>query len=135
MSKISSAIVSGLALIALVVALAWSFEGPASAQPGGGFRNRDLGGDYAFAAVQCCIIGRFTADGAGNLVGTHTLAGGNDVHHESLECTYSVNPDGTGAMTCDTEKLDGPDAGSTATGTFDFVLADGGRESTPDVPA
>ena len=93
------------------------------------FSNRDLRGDYAFAAQSCCVVGRFSADGAGLIVGYHTPAGGNDVHHERSECTYAVNPDGTGTMTCNTEKLDGPDAGSMSFGgTSDFILVDRGRE-------
>jgi hypothetical protein len=123
------ALVSGLAAVAVVLASLAALDLTASAQPGRAFRNSDLRGDYAFAGVNCCVLGQFTADGAGGITGTLTLAGGKDVHHESLTCTYSVNPNGTGTMTCDTQKLDGPDKGSTSTGgTSDIVLADGGRE-------
>jgi hypothetical protein len=127
MRKVASALLAcvGISLVALAML---SMERPADAQPRRPFDNRNLRGNYAFAGVQCCVLGQFNADGVGNITGSHTLAGGNDVHHESLSCTYEVFPNGTGTMTCTTVKLDGPDVGSSATGTNDFVLADGGGE-------
>jgi hypothetical protein len=128
MQKVASALLACIGISLVVLALLSSMGRPAGAQPSRSFDNRDLRGNYAFAAAHCCVIGRFNADGAGNMTGSHTLAGGNDVHHESLSCTYEVFANGTGEMTCTTVKLDGPDVGSSATGTNDFVLADGGNE-------
>jgi hypothetical protein len=109
--------------VAVAFTLLWSSQSTAV-----GFSNRHLRGDYAFTAQTCCVLGRFTADGAGHFSGSLTLAGGGDVHHESMDCDYNVAPDGTGTMNCTTVKLDGPGIGDTATGTNEFVLLNRGEE-------
>jgi len=127
MKKISGTLLIS-AGIAISFMLLWSSESTAIST----FNNGNLKGDYAFAASAWPdggVAGRLTADGAGNITnGFLTLAGGGDVHHESLNCTYAVFPDGTGTMTCHTMKLDGPGMGDTASGTSDLVLVDGGKE-------
>jgi hypothetical protein len=128
MSIHARAAVSAFAVATLALAFVASSGWPVEAQPGRGFRDSDLRGGYAFAGVNCCVIGQLTADGAGNMSGTTTLADDLDAHHESIDCTYSIMPSGRGSMACTTEKLDGPDAGSTSSVMMDLVLADGGNE-------
>ena len=108
------------------------------------FTNADFKGDYAFAGTTDAskgilatggIIGRFAADGRGHITdGVMTLAGGGELNHESLTCTYTVSPNGMGSMACNTVRLDGPRAGEKSSATFEFVLADGGREFFSVVP-
>lgn len=123
MKKLVGALLPTLG-IAVVFTLLWS--SPSTAV--GTFTNRHLRGDYAFTSQTCCVLGRFTADGAGHFSGSLTLAGGGDVHHESIDCDYNVSPDGAGTMNCSTVKLDGPGIGDSSTGTNEFVLLNGGQE-------
>ena len=109
----------------LLTAPAWADEG---------FTNRDFKGDYAFhldgvltssgtSAVTAynAAVGRFTADGAGNITqGTRSLTANGTIIDETFTCTYKVNPDGTGTATCAFSVF--------GTTTLDLVLADDGDE-------
>jgi hypothetical protein len=66
-------------------------------------------------------VGRFTADGAGDITqGTRSLSANGTIFDETFTCTYKINPDGTGTATC---------AFSTfGTSTLDIVLANDGDE-------
>src|SRR4029079_7978993 len=94
-------------VIAVVITLASSSNSTAV----GPFSNHDFRGNYGFGAQSCCVMGQLSADGAGHATGVLTLAGGGDVHHESLNCTYNIIADGRGTMNCTTVKLDGPGIG------------------------
>jgi hypothetical protein len=110
---------------AILTAPAWADEG---------FTNRDFKGNYAFhldgvltslgtpvAAAYDAAVGRFTADGAGNIThGTRTLSANGTIIDETFTCTYNVNLDGTGTATCAFSML-----GQT---TLDIVLVDDGNE-------
>ena len=99
-----------------------------------GFTNRDFKGNYAFhldgvltslgtpvAAAYDAAVGRFTADGAGNIThGTRTLSANGTIIDETFTCTYNVNLDGTGTATCAFSVF-----GLT---TLDIVLANDGDE-------
>jgi hypothetical protein len=80
-----------------------------------GFTDRDFRGDYAFhldgvltsapgsAAVTAydAAIGRFTADGAGNITqGTRLVSANGTIVEETFTCNYNVNPNGRGKATC-----------------------------------
>ncbi len=85
--------------------------------------NADYQGDYAFTetgvarqqTLNIAIVGRFTADGNGNIVGSQTQALGLDIFHQTYTETYTVNPDCTGSS----EKLID---GGEFTLHFDFVI-------------
>jgi hypothetical protein len=107
---------------------------PASAT--GGFSNSDLRGPYAAAfdgfvispagAAPVAAVGRFVADGEGNLRnGVRTLSLNGQVLHQTLRCTYSVAPQGTGSVTCHI-RTDGVPSG---TEHYDFVLVGSGEEA------
>ena len=99
-----------------------------------GFTNHDFEGDYAIhldgvltspgassVAAYDAAVGRFTADGAGNITqGTRTLSANGTIIDETFTCTYNVNPDGTGTATCAFSVF-----GLT---TLDIVLANDGDE-------
>jgi len=115
-----------LALTAtLLTAPAWADEG---------FANRDFKGDYAFhlAGVLTTLatpvvtaydaaVGRFTADGAGNITqGARSVNANGKNFTETFTCTYNINPDGTGSANCDFSNF-GP-------ATLDIVLLDDDNE-------
>ena len=98
------------------------------AEAGGGFTVRDVDGPTAFAfdgfvgAVPAAAVGRFTADGRGNLTdGVRTLVVGANAFKQEFTCSYTVNPDGTGTAEC---KITGfPDE------KFDFVIVERKKEA------
>jgi hypothetical protein len=115
-----------LALTAtLLTAPAWADEG---------FTDRDFKGDYAFhldgvltslgspvVAAYDASVGRFTADGKGNITqGTRSVSANGTIVEETFTCSYNVNPDGTGAATCAFSVF--------GTSTLDIVLANDGDE-------
>jgi hypothetical protein len=85
----------------LLTAPAWADEG---------FTDRDFKGDYAFhldgvltslgspvVAAYDASVGRFTADGKGNITqGTRSVSANGTIVEETFTCSYNVNPDGTG---------------------------------------
>ena len=107
----------------LLTAPAWAVEG---------FSNRDFKGDYAFhlngvltssgtSVVYDAAVGRFRADGAGNISqGTRSLSANGAIIDETFTCTYNVNPDGRGTANCIFSVF-----GST---TLDIVLVNEGEE-------
>ena len=109
----------------ILTAPAWADEG---------FTNRDFKGNYAFhldgvltslgtpvVAAYDAAVGRFTADGAGNIThGTRTLSANGTIIDETFTCTYNVNPDGRGRANCVFSVF-----GST---TLDIVLVNDGEE-------
>ena len=109
----------------LLTAPAWADEG---------FTNRDFKGDYAIhldgvltspgtsaVAAYDAAVGRFTADGAGNITqGIRTLSANGTIIDETFTCTYNVNPNGTGKANCAFSVF-----GAT---TLDIVLLDSGDE-------
>jgi hypothetical protein len=114
-----------LALTAtLLMTPAWADEG---------FTNRDFKGDYAFhldgvltspgpvVTAYDAAIGRFTADGAGNITqGTRSVSANGTIVEETFTCTYNVNPDGTGKVTCNFSVF--------GASTLAIVLRDDGEE-------
>lgn len=89
-------------------AAAWADHGA-----GNGFSVRDLRGRYVisqsgFAFIgrpddpqPTAIVGQFTADGAGNIVGSRTLnLGGLFTQTDDFTCTYTVEPSGQGVASC-----------------------------------
>ena len=98
-----------------------------------GFSNKDIDGATTFefdgfvtvpvpgggtATVPAAAIGRFVADGNGNITdGVRTLVVGGTTLRQTFTCSYDVNADGTGAATCNV--LTG---GAPSTETFDFVI-------------
>jgi len=109
----------------LLTAPAWADEG---------FTKRDFKGDYAFhldgvltspgtpmVTAYDAAVGRFTADGAGNITqGTRSVNANGKNFEETFTCTYNINSDGTGSASCNFSMF-GPT-------TFDLVLADDGNE-------
>jgi mannose-6-phosphate isomerase-like protein (cupin superfamily) len=109
----------------LLTAPAWADEG---------FSNRDFKGDYAFhldgvltspgapvVAAYNAAVGRFTADGAGNITeGTRSVSANGTIFEEAFTCTYNINSDGTGKATCNFSVF--------GTSTLDIVLRDDGDE-------
>jgi hypothetical protein len=110
----------------LLTAPAWADEG---------FTNRDFKGDYAFhldgvltsatgsAVVTAydAAIGRFTADGAGNITqGTRSVSANGTIVDETFTCTYNVNPNGRGKVTCNFSVF--------GAATLEIVLGDDGNE-------
>jgi hypothetical protein len=98
-----------------------------------GFTNRDFKGDYAFhldgvltspgpvVTAYDAAVGRFTADGEGNITqGTRSVSANGTIVEETFTCTYNVNPDGTGKATCAFSVF--------GTSTLDIVLRDDGEE-------
>ena len=66
-------------------------------------------------------IGRFTADGAGNITqGTRSVSANGTIVEETFTCTYKVNPDGTGKVACNSSVL--------GASTLDIILQDDGEE-------
>lgn len=123
-----------LCSVALLLALACLAARAVEAAPG--FSVKDVDGPTAFAfdgfatvvvggtptQVPAAAIGRFTADGNGNLTdGVRTLVVGGTTLHQIFTCTYTVNPDGTGSATC---------AVTPGTPeTFDFVIVEKKKEA------
>ena len=66
-------------------------------------------------------VGRQTFDGKGHTDATATLSSNGNINKVTIEGTYTVNPDCTGAMTLDISPF-----GSTV--HADFVIADDGAE-------
>jgi hypothetical protein len=105
------------------------------ADQGGGFSVRDVDGPTAFAfdgfatvgaaMAPAAAVGRFVADGAGRLNdGVRTLVVGGTTFHQTFECTYSVNHNGTGSAVCDV--MTGPVASHES---FDFVIVERKKEA------
>jgi hypothetical protein len=99
------------------------------------FSVRDVNGPTAFAfdgfvtvgavMVPAAAVGRFTADGNGNITdGVRTLVVGGTTVPATFTCTYTVNSDGTGVATCTVTT-----AGVDTTETFDFVIVEKGKEA------
>ena len=109
----------------LLTAPAWADEG---------FTKRDFMGVYAFhldgvltspgtpmVTAYDAAVGRFTADGAGNITqGTRSVNANGKNFEETFTCTYNINPDGTGKANCNFSVF-GPT-------TLDIVLLDDGNE-------
>ena len=91
-----------LALTAMLLTAPWADEG---------FTNHDFKGDYAFhldgvlssssggpmVTAYDAAVGRFTADGAGNILqGTRSLSANGTIIDETFTCTYTVTPYSTG---------------------------------------
>jgi len=102
------------------------------------FSDRDIKGPYGFAfdgfvgapgaptggTLPVASVGRFTADGRGNLNdGMRTLVLGGAAVHQTFTCTYSVNGDGRGHADC----LVTPQ--TPADEHFDFVIVNKGDEA------
>ena len=115
-----------LALTAtLLTAPAWADEG---------FTKRDFKGNYAFhldgvltspgtpvVTAYDAAVGRFTADGAGNITqGTRSVNANGKNFEKTFTCTYNINPDGTGSANCSFSMF-GPT-------TLNLVLLDDGNE-------
>ena len=115
-----------LALTAtLLTAPAWADEG---------FTKRDFKGNYAFhldgvltspgtpmVTAYDAAVGRFTADGAGNITqGTRSVNANGKNFEKTFTCTYNINPDGTGSANCSFSMF-GPT-------TLNLVLLDDGAE-------
>ena len=110
---------------ALLTAPAWADEG---------FSKRDFKGDYAFhldgvltslgmpvVTAYDAAVGRFTADGAGNITqGTRSVNANGKNFQQTFTCTYDINPDGTGSANCNFSVF-GPT-------TLDLVMLDDGNE-------
>ena len=88
-------------------------------------KNESYKGDFGFTATgttplgPLAVVGRFTADGNGNINGSQTRNFNGKIVHETYTETYTVNPDCTGSS----QK-------TTSTGihvTFDFVVLDHGK--------
>jgi hypothetical protein len=105
----------------------------AAADDGRRFSVRDVDGPTAFAfdgfvnvgtaeapvMAPAAATGRFVADGRGNLKdGVRSLTIGGTPTHQTFECTYTVNADGTGSADCDVV------GGPLANETFDFVVVE-----------
>jgi len=102
------------------------------------FGDRDIKGPYGFAfdgfvgapgaptggTLPVASVGRFTADGRGNLNdGMRTLVLGGAAVQQTFTCTYSVNGDGRGHADC----LVTPQ--TPADEHFDFVIVNKGDEA------
>jgi len=92
------------------------------------FDEGDIRGDYAFtfdgtaASVPIAAVGRFFADGKGNLLnGSRTLVVGGTALEQSFNCSYVVRPDGQGSADCEVIGV-GPES-------FSFVVFNHGRET------
>ena len=107
-SRLTLVFALGAAMAILSTAYADSSEDDTPSK----FGLQALKGDYGFmlegvaidsmdnTLVPAVAIGRFSADGQGNLVsGVRTLNTGGDVQDEIFTGTYTVNPDGTGKVT------------------------------------
>lgn len=103
------------------------------AADGESFSVRDVDGPTAFAFdgfvnvgtpaapvfAPAAAIGRFVADGRGHLRdGVRTLVIAGATTHQTFECTYTVNPNGTGSAVCDVVGGPAPQE------TFDFVIVE-----------
>jgi hypothetical protein len=67
-------------------------------------KNDTYKGDYGFTATGTvaglgafAVVGRFTADGQGNITGSQTRNFNGQIVHETYTETYTVNPDCTGS--------------------------------------
>lgn len=114
-----------VALIGLVVSGAQVVV----AADGGSFSVRDVDGPTAFAFdgfvtvgavfAPAASTGRFVADGRGHITdGVRTLVIGGTATRQTFECTYTVNPDGTGSAVCQVT------GGPVPVETFDFVIVE-----------
>jgi hypothetical protein len=122
------------ALIGVLVAGAQTARADDDERGGGGsFSVRDVQGPTAFAFdgfvnvgtatapvfAPAASIGRFVADGRGRLTdGVRTLSIGGVPSQQTFECTYTVNPNGTGHADCDVV------GGPLPRESFDFVIVE-----------
>jgi hypothetical protein len=67
-------------------------------------KNETYKGEYGFTATGTiaglgafAVVGRFTADGQGNITGSQTRNFDGQIVHETYTETYTVNPDCTGS--------------------------------------
>ena len=122
-----------LATVVLTLAITCLMAPNVDAADGKSFTARDVDGPTAFdfdgfvtvggSLVPAAAIGRFVADGRGNLNdGERTLVvGGAVVLRQEFTCTYVVNPNGIGAASCII--VGGPPE------TFDFVIVERKKEA------
>jgi len=92
------------------------------------FDESDIRGDYAFTfdgsagAVPIAAVGRFFADGKGNMLGgRRTLVAGGAVFEQTFHCTYVVQADGRGTADC-------PVDGATPE-SFSLILVKDGQDA------
>jgi len=79
------------------------------------------------AAVPVAQVGSYTADKAGNIIGTQTRSLGGNVAEETFTATASTNPDCTGKATV--YVYDKQSGNLVRTSTLDVVFVDDGREA------
>jgi hypothetical protein len=113
------------AILALVFLVA------VAAEANKGFSVKDVDGPTAFdfdgfaGPSPAAAVGRFVADGHGNITdGVRTLVIGGVTFHQTFECTYTVNPNGTGTATCTV--MTGT---AESVETFDFVIVEKKKEA------
>jgi hypothetical protein len=89
-------------------------------------KNETYKGDYGFAATGTvagkgafAVVGRFTADGQGNITGSQTRNFNGQIVHETYTETYTVNQDCTGSSHKTTS--------TSINVKFDFVVLDRGK--------
>src|SRR6266481_5908002 len=96
----------------LILCLALLFASTVQGQTNSGVNNAELNGDYAFTfngitgnggvSSVFAAVGRFTADGAGNLNGeldTNGVGAGAPAVTQSFTGTYAIGADNRGVMT------------------------------------
>ena len=123
-------------LLSLMVVAAVSLAAVHPASAARDFSNADIRGPYGVAfdgfistpagTGPVAAVGRFVSDGAGTLRnGVRTLSVNGQILHQTLRCTYSVDPEGTGNATCHV-RTDGVPSG---TENYDFVIVGNGEEA------
>jgi hypothetical protein len=85
------------------------------------------------AAVPVAQVGSYTADKAGNIIGSQTRILGGNVAEETFTATASTNPDCTGKATV--YVYDKQSGTLVRTSTLDVVFVDEGREARAIVTA
>jgi len=123
-------------LCSVVLLIVVSLVGDQPASAAREFSNADVRGAYGSkfegsvmtpaGSAPAAAIARFVADGEGNIFnGVRTLVVGGTVLHQTLRCSYSVEPKGNGTATCEVR------TGGVVTGTehYDFVLVDDAEEA------
>jgi hypothetical protein len=123
--------------VASILAIVCLAAAPAEAAPD--FSNKDVEGPTTFefdgfvtvpapggtATVPAAAIGRFVADGNGNITdGVRTLVVGGTTLRQTFTCSYNVNADGTADATCIVLT-----DGAPSTETFDFVIIERKKEA------